>query len=312
MTTATRPSESRRRWFPSPPRDGTYNHRLKRQGSCTPLHRPCFLDERAEVRAKASAALPLNTLSVERNRFAVNLSERLIAMPYLLSFPNVPFRASLSACCRLRPEEGACPGPPAGAGGPGHARRMDGRKRPATCRGRPRSRGFPPDPQEKRRASTPCGAYDGWAMALPQVLRSRLADVPACSAVLLPAPPSTRFSRRVLRFSLAFSSIALGSCRPAWARLSPVPACFSGDRGRPPTRHGAAGPPTPAKAARHGGLRAGEPSLLRGRAPRIARQTPPGIAWRPRAFAEPTRCRNGGFVQHGSYEIRLSSARDLF
>jgi len=87
------------------------------------------------------------TFVVELNRFAVILPERLIAMIYILSFPNVPLRDSGDR--RLRPEEDACPGPPAGAGGPGHARKMDGRKRPATCRGRARSRGGAEPPGEE-------------------------------------------------------------------------------------------------------------------------------------------------------------------
>ena len=172
--------------------------------------------------------------------------------------------------------------------------------------------GSPRTPGRRGAASPPRGVYNGRAMALRPTLRSRPSDVLAWSTVLLPVPADARFPRRALRFSLAFSFTTPGDHRPSWAGLSPALACFSGDRGRSPACHGAAGPRDPVRAAYRGGLRAGKPSLLRVRVPRAARRTPPGIAWELRAFAENERFRDGGFVQQGSYEIRLDPARDLF
>jgi len=174
-----------------------------------------------------------------------------------------------------------------------------------------RGAGSSPRPPGRRgAASPPRGVYSGRAMALCPPLRSRPSDVSAEPAVLLPISARARFPRRALHFSLAFAFTTLGGHRPSRAGFSPALACFSGGRGRSPARHGAARPRKPTRAAHRGGLRAGKPSLLRGRAPRAVRRTPPpGIAWELRAFVENERFRDGGFVQHRLYEIRLSPAR---
>ena len=264
-------------------------------------------------------------------------------MANLLSFPNVTFellpqrradskarrrRGSGSAFGWLAPAEGRAEKRTAAAAGNMPRQTAEPGETP----------GPPGEDPEKRRAprrstshqehrsgpATRRGVYNGWTMALSQTLRHRQAGFPAWSAGLPAGPSSPGFPRRALGFPLEIAIQSPLGKRHRGERLFPAHTRDSGNRSewsrRTLTHRQASGSLVPAEAVRccaavravrtPGGPHAATAAPVRRQAPDLARRTPPRVGWRLRAFAETDSSRNGGFVQHGLYEIRLSPARN--